>query len=147
MQNRTDVVDDGVIEDGNNNVQSAKRMRCGQSVEGGIQDATFDTDDDDTNSRIIYRFHDRLGNDHWVVRYPKRVGRTGKRYTMARRCTTCKKHTCCYCLQCNTPLCYCIKNEGKDSAHDRQCFKKYIQEHVRRTDRLDSNELVSELVV
>ena len=48
-------------------------------------DTSFEMEEEEvTEDRIAYRYHDPLGNDHWVVRYPKTVGKkSGKRYTMA----------------------------------------------------------------
>ena len=113
-------------------------------------DTSFEMEEEEvTEDRIAYRYHDPLGNDHWVVRYPKTVGKKSrKRYTMARRCSRCKKHTCCYCMQCNIPLCYCISNEGIGNGpnDERDCFREHIRENARRSARLESECTVSELV-
>ena len=113
-------------------------------------DTSFEMEEEEvTEDRIAYRYHDPLGNDHWVVRYPKTVGKkSGKRYTIARRCSRCRRHTCCYCMQCNIPLCYCISNEGIGNGpnHERDCFREHIRENARRSARLESECTVSELV-
>ena len=124
------------------NERVTKRARIARSASTDSEDVEED--------RIIYRFHDTLGHDHWVVRYPKTIGRSGKRYTKARRCITCSKHTCCYCFQCNIPLCYCISRgeAGNGSRHERECFKHHIKEHARKSRRITNENVstVSELV-
>ena len=123
--------------------RNAKRVRS-PSI-----DMVFDgADAEITDDRIVYRFHDSLGNDHWVAQFPKTVGSSGKRYTMARKCSKCMKHTCCYCLQCNIPLCYCISGGGSGNGgkHERDCFKQHIRDHARRSQRLDKEHTVSELI-
>ena len=134
-----DDIQDRLQHEGNEG--SGKRQRLNDD-----NDTVFDFNMDVTNDRIVYRYHDRLGNNHWVVRFPKTTGRSGKRYTMARKCSKCGKHTCCYCLQCNIPLCYCIGHEGLGSNNDRQCFTQHIREHVRRSMRIEDENTVSELI-
>ena len=71
------------------------------------------TNDDSIEIGVIRaKFNDSKGCEHWVAQYPKTTGRSGKRYTMARKCSSCGKNTWCFCLQCNLPFCYPINNHG-----------------------------------
>ena len=90
---------------------------------------------------IIKKFHDTEGSKHWVAQYGKTVScKTGKKYTKARKCAKCGKHTCCFCYQCGVPLCYSINR----NSHDHMCFKNHVREHVRKSVRLgdDDSELI-----
>lgn len=104
--------------------------------------ANNDGDDIEINT-IIKRFHDTLGSKHWVAKYPTvQNQRTLKRYTKARRCSTCGKSTCCFCYQCGIPLCYSI-SQGQPK-HTHECFVEHVKEHVRKTTGLNMQD--SELV-
>ena len=92
---------------------------------------------------IIKKYHDIIGTKHWVAKYSKTVSpRSGKRYTMARKCSACGKHTCCFCYQCGVPLCFSINNIG--ATHSRKCFTDHVKEHCRKSTRLtqDDSELI-----
>ena len=62
--------------------------------------ATTSSGEDDANINIgviIQKYHDLEGCKHWVAQYGKTVSQTsGKKYTKARKCVTCGKHTCCF---------------------------------------------------
>ena len=113
-----------------------------------LTDLTVNAEDEELAGRIVYRYHDANGGNHWVVRYTKTIGSAGKKYTKARRCKRCGGHTCCFCYQCNIPLCYCISAERTNGiTHERKCFKDHIKEHVRKSNRIGNNDTVSELVI
>ena len=91
-------------------------------VTGGHNEDTIDI------GMIIKKYHNVISTKHWVAKYGKTVSpRSGKRYTMARKCSACGKHTCCFCYQCGIPLCFSINNIG--SQHSRKCFVHHVREH------------------
>ena len=93
--------------------------------------------------QIVKKYHDGLDNKHWVAKYPKTTSpRSGKRYTKARRCSVCGKHTCCFCYQCNVPLCFSVLDGERQ--HGRNCFLEHVRSFTRKSICLQED--VSELV-
>ena len=113
-------------------------------INSTVDHSTVDDEEMISIGQIMKKYHDVVGNKHWVARYGKTVSqRSGKRYTMARKCNTCGKHTCCFCYQCGIPLCFSINSSGP--SHGRNCFIEHVKQHFKKTERLVQNES-SELV-
>ena len=111
--------------------------------EGG--EATKSNDDDIDIGVIHAKFYDAIGCKHWVAQYPMTIGRTGKKYTMARKCASCKKNTCYFCYHCNIPLCYPVGPNGGNASHRRECFKNHVKDYARKSPRQTSH-IQSELI-
>ena len=128
----------------NSSLSSMKRSRDATIQETvNVDENNLKSNNDDSIEIGVIRakFYDSSGCDHWVAQYPKTIGKSGKKYTMARKCSSCGKSTCCFCLQCNVPLCYPINNHGSKLTHGRDCFESHIQTVSKRTSFRKTNSL------
>ena len=124
--------------------RAKKRFKVNNDDESEAGEVSNSSDDIDIGV-IHAKFHDPIGCKHWVAQYPMTVGRSGKRYTMARKCSLCMKNTCCFCYQCEVPLCYPIGPTGARASHNRQCFKEHVKDHSRKSPKRTSH-MKSELI-